>query len=136
MSQFLDTNVLLYSISGDPRESGKRERAIALLEDDSSAISVQVLQEFYVQATRASRDDAIPHELAAGLMEAWTRLRVQEINLEVLMGALRIRREYGYSYWDSAILSAAVALGCERVWTEDMAHGQVVEGVTVLNPFL
>ncbi len=136
MSQFLDTNVLLYSISGDPRESGKRERAIALLEDDSSAISVQVLQEFYVQATRASRDDAIPHELAAGLMEAWTRLRVQEINLEVLMGALRIRRAYGYSYWDSAILSAAVALGCERVWTEDMAHGQVVEGVTVLNPFL
>lgn len=136
MSQFLDTNVLLYSISGDPRESGKRERAIALLEDDSSAISVQVLQEFYVQATRASRDDAIPHELAAGLMEAWTRLRVQELNLEVLMGALRIRRAYGYSYWDSAILSAAVALGCERVWTEDMAHGQVVEGVTVLNPFL
>ena len=75
MSQSLDTNVLLYSISNDALELGKRERAIALIEDDSSAISVQVLQEFYLQSTRASRVDAIPHELATGLYRgpgAWS----------------------------------------------------------------
>ena len=72
MQHFLDTNILLYSISQDPAESLKRDRAIALLGDDAGALSIQVLQEFYAQATRASRADAISHELAAGLIEAWS----------------------------------------------------------------
>ena len=70
MLHFLDTNILLNSISRSPDESLKRERAIALLDEDSGALSVQVPQEFYVQATRSSRADAIPHEFAAGLIEA------------------------------------------------------------------
>ncbi len=135
MAQFLDTNVLLYSISRDPAESDKRARAIALLEDDSSSLSIQVLQEFYVQATRASRADAIPHELAAGLIEAWSRFHVQDMNLAVLNSALRIRQKHGFSYWDSAILAAALVASCDRVYTEDLAHGQVVDGLTVINPF-
>ena len=135
MAQFLDTNVLLYSISRDPAESGKRDRAIALLDDDSSTFSIQVLQEFYVQATRASRADAIAHELAAGLIEAWLRFRIQDMNFAVLKSALRIRQTHGFSYWDSAILAAALVLGCDRVYTEDLAHGQVVDGLTVIDPF-
>ena len=135
MAQFLDTNILLYSISQNPAESGKRDRAIALLEDDSSTLSVQVLQEFYVQATRASRADAIAHELAAGLIEAWLRFRIQDMNFAVLKSALRIRQTHGFSYWDSAILAAALVLGCDRVYTEDLAHGQVVDGLTVIDPF-
>jgi len=73
MPHFLDTNILLYSISRNPAESFKRDQALALLDDDSGALSIQVLQEFYVQATRASRADAVPHELAVGLIEAWSR---------------------------------------------------------------
>ena len=92
MPQFLDTNILLYSISRNPAESRKRDRAIELLDDDSSALSIQVLQEFYVQATRPSRSDALPHELAVGLIESWTRFRVQEMTLDVLRAALRIRQ--------------------------------------------
>ncbi len=133
--QFLDTNILLYSISQDPAESGKRDRAITLLEDDSNTLSIQVLQEFYVQATRASRADAIPHHLAAGLIETWLRFRIQEMNLAVLKSALRIRETHGFSFWDSAILSAALTLGCDRLYTEDLTHGQVVEGLTVIDPF-
>ena len=133
--QFLDTNILLYSISRNPVESGKRERAIALLDDDSSAVSVQVLQEFYVHATRSSRTDAIPHELAAGLIESWTRFRVQEMNLEVLRTALRIRQVYRFSFWDSAIIAAALTLGCDRIYTEDLADGQSIDGVKLVNPF-
>jgi predicted nucleic acid-binding protein len=135
MLHFFDTNILLYSISRNPNESHKRERAISLLEDDSGAISIQVLQEFYVQATRASRSDAIPHEFAAGLIAAWSRFRIQEVTLPVLYSSLQIRKTYGFSFWDSAIVAAARALGCDRVYTEDLSHGQVVEGLTVIDPF-
>jgi predicted nucleic acid-binding protein len=54
-SRFLDTNVLLYSISRDPAEAAKWDRAVALLDEDDNALSVQVLQEFNVQATRPTR---------------------------------------------------------------------------------
>ena len=132
---FLDTNILLYSIAGKPDESRKRERAISLLADDDGALSVQVLQEFYVQATRGNRPDAIHHDLAVGLIEAWCRFRVQAMTLDVLNSALRIRKAYGFSFWDSAIISAARELGCDRVYTEDLNHGQVVEGLTLIDPF-
>jgi len=135
MSHFLDTNILLYSISRNPSESLKRDRAIGLLEDDSGALSIQVFQEFYVQATRASRTDRIPHDLAARLIEVWSRFRIQDMTLTVLNTALRIRKTYGFSFWDSAIVAAASALRCDRVYTEDLNHGQVVEGLTIVNPF-
>jgi predicted nucleic acid-binding protein len=135
MPHFLDTNILLYSISQNPAESNKRDRAIELLDDDSAALSIQVLQEFYVQATRASRRDPIPHDLAAGLIEAWTRFRIQDMTLPVLNDALRIRKMFGFSFWDSAIVAAAIATGCDRIYTEDLNHGQVVEGLTITNPF-
>lgn len=135
MPHFLDTNILLYSISRNPVESVKRDRAIALLDDDFGAISMQVLQEFYVQATRPGRSDAIPHELATGLMESWTRFRVQEMDLEVFRSALAIRQAHGFSFWDSAIVAAALALGCDRLYTEDLNHGQQIQGLSVVNPF-
>jgi predicted nucleic acid-binding protein len=135
MPHFFDTNILLYSISRNPDESLKRERAISLLEDDSGALSIQVLQEFYVQATRASRSDAIPHELATGLIAAWSRFRIQDMTLPVLYSALQIRKIYGFSFWDSAIIAAARALGCDRVYTEDLSHGQVVDGLAIIDPF-
>ena len=134
-AHFLDTNILLYSISRHPAEASKRERAIALLEQDDGALSVQVLQEFYVQATRSTRPDPLPHDIAAGLITTWTRFRVQEITLPIVTGALEIKAAHGFSYWDSAIIAAARALGCRQVFTEDMTHGREVEGVTLINPF-
>src|SRR5216683_4297847 len=101
---FFDTNILLYSISRDPAEAEKRERAIALLDGDDGALSVQVLQEFYVQATRSTRLDRLSHDMAAALIWRWTRFRVQEITLAILAGALEIRAAHGFSYWDCAII--------------------------------
>ena len=135
MPHFLDTNILLYSISQNPAESLKRDRAIALLADDSGALSIQVLQEFYVQATRTSRPDAVSHELAAGLIEAWSRFRIQDMTLPTFHTALRIRKAHGFSFWDSAIVAAALALGCDRIYTEDLTHGQMVDGLAIVDPF-
>jgi predicted nucleic acid-binding protein len=132
---FLDTNILLYSISRAPNELAKREQAIALLDRNDVAISVQVLQEFYVQATRATRPDALSHEIASGLIQTWLRFKVQETTLAVLNGALEIKATHGLSYWDSAIVAAARALGCKELYSEDMNHGQEMEGLVLINPF-
>jgi len=107
---FLDTNILLYSISRDPNETRKREQAIALMDEDGGALSVQVLQEFYVQATRASRPDPIPHPLAAGLIRTWMRFAVQDITASILTQALDIKAKHGFSYWDSAIIAASISM--------------------------
>jgi predicted nucleic acid-binding protein len=135
MLHFLDTNILLYSISANPADALKRDRAIALLDRDDGALSVQVLQEFYVQATRPTRPGPVSHETAVGLLTAWTRFKVQMITLTILTGALEIKAAHGFSYWDSAIIAAARALGCRELYSEDMSHGREVEGVTILNPF-
>jgi predicted nucleic acid-binding protein len=133
--RFIDTNILLYSISQDPAEARKRDIAVALLDADDIGLSVQVLQEFYVQATRATRKDALPHEIAAGLVGTWLRFRVQDITLPVMLGALEIKAMHGFSYWDAAIVSAARALGCGELLSEEMSHGRVVEGVVIRDPF-
>jgi predicted nucleic acid-binding protein len=133
--RFLDTNILLYSISRDPAEAAKRDRAINLIEGGGNALSVQVLQEFYVQATRQTRSDAIAHDLAAGLIRTWLRFKVQEISVSIMAGALDIKATYGLSYWDAAIVAAARALGCRELYSEDMSHGCELEGITIINPF-
>ena len=135
MIRFLDTNILLYSISTDRNETAKRELATKLLAGRDNALSVQVLQEFYVQATRPTRRHALPHEIAVGLMRAWLRFPVQDVTLAVLSGALEIKVASGLSYWDAAIVSAARALGCRELLSEDMSHGRVIEGVAIVNPF-
>ncbi len=133
--RFIDTNILLYSISRDPAEASKRDIAIALLDAEDIALSVQVLQEFYVEATRATRPDALAHEIAVGLVRTWLRFKVQEITLPVMINALEIKVRDGLSYWDAAIIAAARALRCRELLSEDMSHGREVEGVTINNPF-
>ena len=132
---FLDTNILLYSISRAPDEAPKRKRAISLLDEDGGALSVQVLQEFYVQATRTTRADPLPHEIATGLIHAWMRFPVQDVTASILTQALELKAKHGFSYWDSAIIAAARALGCSELYSEDMSHGREVEGVLIVNPF-
>ena len=135
LPHFLDTNILLYSISRDPIEAAKRRCAIDLLDRDDGALSVQVLQEFYVQATRPTRTDPLPHDIAAGLIRTWTRFQVRETDLSILWAALEIERAHGLSYWDSAIVAAARALGCGELYSEEMSDGRRIEGVVIVNPF-
>ncbi len=133
--RFIDTNVLLYSISQHPDETAKRKRAIELLAAGDLALSAQVLQEFYVQATRATRADALPHDIAAGLVRAWARFPVQEISLAIVTAALEVHATHGFSYWDSAIIAAAQALGCRELLSEDMSHGRRIGDLRILDPF-
>ena len=133
--RFVDTNVLLYAVSRDPEEQDKASRANEILAGRDVALSVQVLQEFYVQATRESRPDPLSHEQATQLVESFLRFPVQEITTAVLLAALATRRRFGISYWDAAILEAARALGCDVVLSEDLRDGEDYAGVRVENPF-
>ena len=133
--RFIDTNILLYSITSDPSESAKRDVAVDLLDREDIALSVQVLQEFYVQATRATRRDAIPHELAVALIRTWTRFKIQDVTLPVMNRALTIKARHRLSYWDAAIVAAADALGCREILSEDLGHGHQIEDLSITNPF-
>jgi predicted nucleic acid-binding protein len=133
--RFLDTNVLLYSISEAWSERTKRETAARLLLEPENALSVQVLQEFYAQATRPTRPDKLGHEDAVELIQTWLRFPVQSTTVALVRHALDIRAATSLSYWDAAIVAAAHALGCRELLSEDMAHGQTIDRVTIINPF-
>jgi predicted nucleic acid-binding protein len=133
--RFVDTNILLYAISRDPAEQDKAKRANDILTDRDLALSVQVLQEFYVQATRASRPDAIGHQQAVLLIESFQRFPVQDITSGIMMAALDTRQRFQLSYWDAAIIEASRAMGCTQVLSEDLNDGQDYDGVRVVDPF-
>lgn len=133
--RFIDTNILLYAISRDPEELHKAERARGILTERDLALSVQVLQEFYVQATRESRSDPLTHEQATKLVESFLRFQPIAVTREIMLAAIAARRRFHISYWDAAILEAARSLGCDTVLSEDLNDGQDYAGVRVENPF-
>lgn len=133
--RFVDTNVLLYAASTDPEERFKSQLASSILDGDDLALSVQVLQEFYVQATRSGKRNRLTHEQAGLLIESFLRFRVQDITLPVLQAALASKARFRISYWDAAILEAARVQGCRIVLSEDLNHGQDYDGVKVVDPF-
>ncbi len=132
---FVDTNILLYAISPTPSEREKADIARTILRRDDLVLSVQVLQEFYVQATRATRTQPLAHREACDLIELWLRFRVVETAVPVLLAALRIKERYHTSYRDAAILAAAASAGCTGLLSEDLNPGQAYNSVRVTNPF-
>jgi predicted nucleic acid-binding protein len=133
--RFADTNILLYSVSTAPGEEQKAAVAQALLAEKDLVLSVQVLQEFYVQATRPSRRSPLPHSVAVELIEKWRRFRIQETTLDIMTAAFEAKERWEISYWDAAIIEAARASGCRELLSEDLADGQSYGGVRVINPF-
>jgi predicted nucleic acid-binding protein len=133
--RFVDTNVLLYAISRDPDEQTKAALANELLTARDIGLSVQVLQEFYVQATRESRAERLTPEQAAMLVDSFRRFPVQGTDVGLVLAGISTCDRFGISYWDGAIIEAARALGCEVVLSEDLSDGQDYAGVRVENPF-
>ena len=133
--RFVDTNILIYSVSPLPEDAKKCAAAIALLQSRDLVISVQVLQEFYVQATRLTRPQRLRHDEAASFIAAWLRFPVQENTVALFQAALDAKERFQISYWDAAILEAARAAGCRQILSEDLNPGQDYDGLTVINPF-
>jgi predicted nucleic acid-binding protein len=128
---FLDTNILLYAVSDSDAEQSKRIRARELLASEGVGLSVQVQAEFYVNATAKFK---LPHEKAVSILEALDAYPIQPVTEAVFWAAIQIKERYQLSYWDAAILAAALELGCHTVYSEDLNHGQTYAGVHVINP--
>lgn len=134
--RLVDTNILIYAVSADPADAVKRSRAYEILGEDSLAISVQVLQEFYYQATHSRRPNRLSHQEALSFMDRFAEVPVQAVTTEVFHRATELCDRFRISYWDAAILAAAKILGCDTVYSEDMSDQQDYDGVRVINPFV
>ncbi len=132
---FFDTNILLYA--DDARFAAKQRRATELLlhhrEQNTAVLSLQILQEYYSNATRKlGIDPADAHRK----VEIYSRFQLVEPRLADVFEAIHINRLYRISYWDAMVLHCAAISGCREVLTEDLQHGQVMQGVRIVNPFL
>ena len=136
MSDFLDTNILVYSIGGNPADAAKKIKAMALLSRPEIVLSVQVLQEFYVVVTRPRNKHPMPVLQAERLIKSWYRFEIIDLTKDILSSAMEISRTNQISYWDAAIVAAAESAGCDRVLTEDLNHGQKIGKVEIVNPFI
>ncbi len=134
---FFDTNVLLYMYDDD--EPQKKARAIDLfdqaVEDNRAVLSTQVLQEFYVNSTRRLATPLSP-ERAAARVKDFARLPLVRVDEAMILAAIERHRSMSFSFWDALILEAALRGGAERLLTEDLQHGQQIEGLRVENPFM
>jgi len=130
---FLDTNILLYAASSAKSEERKRAKARELLAMEGGSLSVQVQAEFYVNATAKFK---LSHDQVVGILESLEAYPVLAVTEAVFWAALQIKNRYKLSYWDSAIIAAAVELGCQTVYSEDLNHGQSYAGIRVINPFV
>lgn len=132
--RFLDTNILLYGYDLDALD--KRSVAQSLLEEawlkpGKTAISVQVLQEFYVNFVRAGHATSE----AVTLIEDFSRWPVIDNSLALLRQGLALQSRWQLSHWDAMILAAAQSSGARELLTEDLNHGQDYGRVRVINPF-
>lgn len=134
---FVDTNVFVYAF--DTSADEKRVRADELLEaiwkSGNGCVSVQILQEFYVNATRKGANPPSPHIVRRRISElgSW---RVHEPRFEDVISAIDLHDEAQISFWDAMVLWSASKLGCETLLSEDLNHGQKIAGVEIINPFI
>ena len=128
---FLDTNILVYAFaSSDPR----MQKALSLVAS-GGVVSIQVFNEFVnVSRRKLFRDWG---EIEAALSVLKTLLDAPlPLTLEIHQSAINIARDYDYHFYDSLILAAALQAGCSIVYTEDLRHGQTIDGLTIHNPFI
>lgn len=105
-----------------------------LLEQEDFAVSMQVVQEFYVNATHLVKG-CISREEAMAFIDRLVKLPVLPMTFPLLRDAMLLQRRYQISYWDAGIVTAAKTLGANTLYTEDLSHGQLCDGARVLNPF-
>lgn len=133
---FIDTNILIYAF--DVSAGKKHQVASHILSDlwnsGLGVLSTQVLQEFYVNVVQKIQKP-IDQKMAQEIIRDLLKWHVVVNNGDSILDAIDISEKYGYSFWDSLIIEAALTGGVSVLLSEDLQHGQVISGVTISNPF-
>lgn len=131
---FLDTNILLYAQDADALAKRRSREVIEeLARSGDGVISTQVMQEFYVAATRKL---GLPPLAAKAVLKTLAVFEVVQVSPAVIQEAIDCSILNELSFWDSLILAAAAAAGCVRTYSEDLNAGQTILGVRVENPLV
>ena len=137
MKVFFDTNVLVYLFDADSPIKRKTARAVFQkhVEEGDILLSTQVLQEFYVAVTRklARKLDAATAEEA---VSAFAELPLVQIDSKLVLAAIHRSRQSQLSFWDALIVQAAIEGSATMLYSEDLQHGQSLDGLRVINPFV
>jgi predicted nucleic acid-binding protein len=132
--EFIDTNIVVYAHEGGA--GAKHRKAVDLMtrlfEDQTGALSIQVLTEFYVTATKKLGMKSEEAEEVIADLGSWT---IHRPGHRDVLRACRIHRQHKVSWWDALIINSAFELGCDVLWSEDLAIGQKYDAMTVRNPF-
>jgi len=132
---FIDTNILVYTDDADSPE--KSRLAVDLVENamrtNLGVISTQVLQEYFVAATRKLGVDGV---IAKRRMLLISRMNVVQITPEDVLSAIDLHLLHTLSFWDALIVHAARKADCSLLYSEDLNHNQIIDGIRIQNPFV
>jgi predicted nucleic acid-binding protein len=133
---FVDTNVLIYAEDRDAKAKHRMARDIVvdLWESRDGVVSVQVLQEFYINATRKRKRPLAPAK-AKEIVDEYLTWTVIDNTGPMLVDAIELHRKAQLSFWDALIVQAAIRGGCDRLYSEDLNSGQRFGSLVIVNPF-
>lgn len=127
---FLDSNIVLYALDADITKRGIAWELLL----DMPCISLQVLNECSNVLNRKRQWSAEDVAKTLGYLLAF--VCVEPSDVATVRSAWRLQARYHFSYYDSLIISAALAARCSILYSEDMQHGQIIDGrLTIINPF-
>jgi len=132
---FIDTNLLVYSIDSFDQDKKAYSRKIIkeISNDYTGVMSTQVMQEFYVAATKKLNADPV---VVKGILSQLSNFEIISVSPDLVFSAIDCSILNRISFWDALIIAAAASCNCKEIWTEDLNHDQIILGVRVKNPFL
>jgi predicted nucleic acid-binding protein len=131
---FLDSNVLIYCYT--ITEPNKQQKAFQVIDINPQLfVSTQVLQEFCNVVHKKFSPQIV--DLETALSEIESLVSIHDNTIDTVRKANGLKNKYGYSFYDSLIISAALECGCNTLYSEDMQHGQTIEDkLKIVNPFI
>ena len=132
---FIDTNILIYTM--DNYNVGKRDRCRniirEIIKNQKTVISSQILQEFYVIGTTKLKLDPI---FIKNILHTFENMEIVVIDVFLIKEAIDTSVLNKVSFWDALVIVSAEIAKCEKIYTEDLNHGQIIRGVKIENPLL
>ncbi|HSU58114.1 MAG TPA: PIN domain-containing protein [Bryobacteraceae bacterium] len=134
--EFIDSNILVYAFdaSAGAKHASARQLLARLWDAGTGCLSVQVLQEFFVTATRKVAQP-LPVDEATERIREFAVWKVFAPTANDVLAAIALHKQAQLHFWDAMVVQAATELGCGVLWTEDMNDGQILRGVRIRNPF-